>query len=71
MHPKRNEYPEDFVDYFRRRVQKTGKEKSHVLLVSTTSDDAGNEVVTGFGDWIRQGETTKGGDHLTATTDPG
>ena len=68
MHPFRDQFPDDFVDYFRRRFRKHVDDSSHHVLVSTMYNDTGAEIITGHADWIRH----RGGDDdvLVATTDP-
>lgn len=68
MHPHRAEYPQDFIDYFRRRAQRSVNDKSHVLLVSF-QNDSGTEIITGFADWVRQSGHASPEDMLSSTTD--
>lgn len=53
MHPRRKEYPSDFVAYFRKRFLQTLSIASHHHVV--TFDVAGSrEIVTGYAMWIRR-----------------
>lgn len=69
MHPHRNEYPDEFTDYFRRRNRKHLKDTAHNLVVSTIIDCEGHEIVTGFADWLKQGGQDESA--FAGTTDEG
>ena len=54
MHPYREQFPDDFANYFRSKFIKAVKDPSHCPRVATSLDDAGRESVIGFAHWIRQ-----------------
>lgn len=56
MHPHRDQYPEDFTNYFRRKCECNGKDNSHYAIVSFKVNPDGSETITGFADWVRQRE---------------
>jgi hypothetical protein len=62
MHPKRHEYPEDFIRFFEHRIWTHWFEYQRTILVS---EDPVSGKVVGVADWERQGEnaltTTKHG----------
>jgi len=60
MHPHRHEYPEDFVNFFERRIWSHWFEYQRTILVS---EDPESGKVVGVADWERQGnnaQTTTG-----------
>ena len=53
MHPRRKEYPSDYIAYFRKRFLQTLPIASHYHIV--TFDVVGSrEVITGYAMWIRR-----------------
>ena len=61
MHTRRREHPEGMLMYFARRNREKWFDWKHVWLVSYTNDESGNEVVTGFADWVREGSSKQMG----------
>lgn len=53
MHPYRKEYPEDFVEFFHRRLCRYlhDSTRSHVVSYELQGDA---EVITGYADWLHQ-----------------
>jgi len=59
LHPRRKDYPKDFVAYFRRRfVRKFGNASSHHLVSFEVRD--GQETITGYGEWARRNASDEG-----------
>lgn len=54
MHPHRNEFPDDFEQYFVQKFFLSWWDFTHVLWVSTVEDE-GREVVVGFAEWELKG----------------
>ncbi|KAM0721383.1 hypothetical protein Q7P37_002307 [Cladosporium fusiforme] len=55
MHPHRDQYPEDFVEYFRKRLAEHFYESAHHHLITFETQGAA-EVITGYADWLRHDE---------------
>jgi hypothetical protein len=53
MHPRRHEYPEDFIKYFERRVWGHWFDTHRTIIVS---EDPTSGKVVGVADWERQGK---------------
>jgi ribosomal protein S18 acetylase RimI-like enzyme len=70
MHPYREEYPDDFANYWRQKFRKAVDDPSHCVLVSTAQDDGRGEIITGYADWVRQSADGHD-DSQTGTTDAG
>ena len=68
MHPWRNEYPDDFVEYFRRRFLKTLPLVSHHHIV-TCEINGGLESITGYAEWARHRAGDK--EHSVEPATPG
>lgn len=68
LHPKRNEYPEDFVAFFRRRFLGALAIPSHHNVVTYDVID-GREIITGYAEWTRS--RTGDEDQLNVPSRPG
>jgi L-amino acid N-acyltransferase YncA len=55
MHPHREKYPQDFQEWWKRRVRAHWWDYKFTLLVST--DDDGK--VTGFAEWVAHGTSAE------------
>jgi hypothetical protein len=53
LHPKRKEYPDDFIAFFRRRFLGTLAIASHHHVVTYEVID-GQETITGYAEWARR-----------------
>lgn len=53
MHPRRKEYPSDFVAYFRKKFLRTLPMASHHHIVTYEMND-GRENITGYAEWHRR-----------------
>lgn len=56
MHPHRHQYPQDYHRYWANKVTEWYWDYSHQLVITYTLSSAGEEIVTGVGDWIRHGK---------------
>lgn len=57
MHPRRDEYPGDVFEFWRRRVRTGWWDWSHVFVVATAEQDGGEgSEVVGVANWTRRGE---------------
>ncbi|KAM0704600.1 hypothetical protein Q7P35_008834 [Cladosporium inversicolor] len=52
LHPKRNEFPDDFIAFFRRRLLNTLAIPSHHHIV-TREVIEGRDTITGYAEWAR------------------
>jgi hypothetical protein len=59
LHPRRKQYPQDYVGFWRRRCRERWWQYSRVFLVSFEQEDGngkgGREVLTGAAEWARVG----------------
>lgn len=56
LHPYRNRYPKDYLNYWRRRCRERYWNYGSVFLVSCEKDGTtGSEVVVGVAEWQRIG----------------
>ncbi|KIW27797.1 uncharacterized protein PV07_07504 [Cladophialophora immunda] len=56
LHPFRDQYPEDYLNYWRRRCRERYWDYSRVFLVSCEKDPrTGGEIVVGVAEWQRVG----------------
>lgn len=53
MHPHRERYPEDFVEHFRRRLNRYLHDSTHYHVVTYETYE-GEEVITGYADWLHR-----------------
>ena len=56
MHPHRHEYPEDFIQFFERRIWAHWFDSHRTILVS---EDPASSKVVGVADWERQGKNAR------------
>ncbi len=67
MHPRRHEYPEDFIRFFERRIWAHWFDYQRSILVS---EDPLSGKVVGVADWERQGKHARLTTKLRTLLDP-
>ncbi|KAF2843014.1 hypothetical protein M501DRAFT_985169 [Patellaria atrata CBS 101060] len=60
IHPRRQQYPADYVAFWHRRNRENWWDWAHTYIVATEQDENGNEIIVGVAEWEKQGPNATG-----------